>query len=288
MLGSEIARRLGHRFDESQLVLAARTDLDITDGEAVRRRLSAARPALVINAAAYTDVDGCETGIDHAMKVNAVAVGFLADACKSLGATLVHVSTDFVFDGRGRRPYRPDDQANPLSAYGRSKWEGEVAIRASGAEHLIVRTSWMFGPAGRNFVEAILARASRGEPLRVVDDQIGRPTRAGDLADALLRLLDADARGTLHFANAGSCSWHEFAKEIVRQAGFDVPVTAIPSSELGRPAPRPAYSVLDTSEYERVTGDHPRPWSEALGEYLSERRQPRAGAGLGRASRVSA
>lgn len=274
MLGSELAVRLGAKFEPQQMIFATKADLDVTDHNAVWTALIAARPAVVINCAAFTDVDGCETKTEHAMRVNATAPGAIAQACKSIAATLVHIGTDFVFDGRSRRAYSPESKANPLSAYGRSKWAGEEAIRASGCKHLIVRASWMFGAFGKNFVEAILARAESGQPLRVVNDQTGRPTHAGDLAEALLTMIAKEAKGTYHFANAEACTWNDFAKAIVEAAGISVEVSSMSTAELGRPATRPAYSVLDTAAYERLTGLQPRPWRAALPEYMNERLQP--------------
>lgn len=271
MLGQELVRVLGERKPEGRVFAWDVDELDICDESAVRVALSERAPAVVINAAAYTDVDGCETNQELAHAVNGAGPGNLARACIGIGAVLVHFGTDFVFDGLSGRPYRPMDAANPLSAYGRSKWEGEQAVRAAGCRHLIVRTSWLFGLGGRNFVEAILAKASAGEGLRVVDDQVGRPTLASDLAAGVVRLMDVGAAGTQHFANSGECSWYEFAKEIVQQAGMSVEVTPMKSSELGRPARRPAYSVLDTSGYEELTGDRPAPWTDALSRYLASR-----------------
>ncbi len=246
-------------------------ECDITDPSAVIRTMREVSPAVVINAAAYTDVDGCESNVDLAMRANAEAPGHLAGACAQAGATLVHFSTDFIFDGELRRPYRPDDEANPLSAYGRSKWQGEEAIRGSGCRHLIVRTSWLFGAGGRNFVEAILNKAEAGEQLRVVTDQVGRPTLTTDLVDAVIRLFDIDATGTVHFANDGHCSWFEYAQEIVRQAGIDTDVQPTAADALSRPARRPAYSVLDLEDYVQRTGVRPPHWKDALGRYLKDR-----------------
>lgn len=274
MLGSELAARLGATLEPEQFVLAKKSDLDVTDHDAVRKTLIAAKPAVVINCAAYTDVDGCESKTEHAMRVNGTAPGAIGQACQSIAAKLVHIGTDFIFDGRSRRPYTPESRANPLSAYGRSKWAGEEAIIASRCRHLIVRTSWLFGACGKNFVEAILSRAESGQPLRVVDDQTGRPTHAGDLADALLSLIEKDAEGIYHFANAEACTWNEFAKAIVEAAGIAAEVGTMSTAELGRPATRPAYSVLDTTAYERLTGNHPRSWREALPGYMDERLQP--------------
>ena len=281
MLGSAmvraLAKRLGPRTDE-RLTAWGRDDLDITDRRAVTSRLALLRPLLVVNAAAFTDVDGAESRPELARAVNATGCAHLAGACAARGAKLVHYSTDFVFDGAKQSPYAPSDATGPLSVYGQSKLDGELAIVRSGCRHLILRTSWLFGAGGRNFVEAILARALRGESLNVVDDQVGRPTMTTDLADATVRCLDAEADGVLHFANDGACSWHEFARDIVAQSGLANEVRAIRSDDLDRPAKRPTYSVLDTGEYTSITGHHPRPWRQALADYLAERGEARRAA----------
>jgi len=273
MLGRELVHLLHKRAEESggRVVSWDLADLDIRDRSAVYGTIGNLRPGVVVNAAAYTDVDGCETDVSGAMAVNAQGPGHLAQACDPVGAMLVHFGTDFVFDGSLERAYRPDDVANPLSVYGRSKWEGEQAIRAASCRHLIVRSSWMFGPRGRNFVEAILAQAGAAKPLRVVNDQVGSPTLAADLADAVIRLLDAGEQGTFHFANSGQCSWFEFAGEILEQAGMDRDVEPITSEQLHRPARRPAYSALDTSKYAEATGTRPVCWQDALRRYLNGR-----------------
>lgn len=249
----------------------SRSELDITDRESVRERIGRAAPSVVINCAAYTDVDGCETNTAKAMAVNGEGPAVLAEACKAADALLVHYSTDFVFDGELCRPYRVDDRTNPLSAYGSSKLEGEREIMSRGGRFVIIRTSWLYGSQGRNFVESILGKAQKGEQLKVVNDQVGRPTYTADLSDATVRLLDAEAGGITHFTNGGQCSWHEFAVEIVRQAGLSVPVSSLFSSELGRPAKRPAYSVLELSAYEKMTSATPRHWKEALADYMQRR-----------------
>jgi dTDP-4-dehydrorhamnose reductase len=273
MLGTELVGRLPRSASGSRADVIAWDieELDICDADAVVDALTRLRPGLVVNSAAYTDVDGCESNVETAMAVNAHAPGHLAAGCGKIGARLVHFSTDFVFDGLSDLPYRPDDAANPLSVYGRSKWEGERAIHEARCTHLIVRTSWLFGLHGRNFVEAILARAEANEPLRVVNDQFGRPTAADDLADAVVRLLDAGAEHTIHFANGGRCSRFEFAREIVRRSGSRSTVEPISSQELHRPARRPAFSVLDTSRYTEITGAEPDSWQNALGRYLERR-----------------
>lgn len=246
-------------------------DADLGDVGAIQALLTAAGPSLVINAAAYTDVDGCESNEELAGRVNGDGPRFVADWCQEHDATLVHIGTDFVFDGTASEPYRPEDRANPISAYGRSKWRGEVGVRESGCRHLIVRTSWMFGPSGRNFVDRIIEKASDGAALRVVDDQVGRPTFSEDLADAIVGLLHADAAGTVHFANDGSCTWYELACAALRSSGIEVPVEAIGASELGLPAARPPYSVLDLTLYSEITGIAPPHWRDALTRYLAIR-----------------
>lgn len=274
MLGQELARALGRRGAAprgSRLVAWDLAELDITDRRAVQSAVQDLGPELVINAAAYTNVDGCESNLEQALQVNAEAPGHLAEACRAVDALLVHFSTDFVFDGSSNRPWREEDHPGPLSAYGRSKWEGEQVIRSAGSTHLIVRTSWLFGPGGRNFVEAILERAEKGEPLRVVNDQVGSPTLAVDLAEAVVRLINAGAAGAVHYCNAGHCSWYEFACAILSETGLKVPIEAITSDELNRPARRPAYSVLDTARYIETTGDDPPPWHDALKRYLAAR-----------------
>lgn len=248
-------------------------DVDITDSAGVAALLRTVRPRAVINAAAYTDVDGCESHVQRAYAVNATGPANLAAACRQVGAKLVHVSTDYVFDGRKRRPYDVDDPVNPQGVYGKSKAEGEQRIREVLPDHVIVRTSWLFGVAGKNFVKTMLKLAGEREELRVVADQVGRPTYAADLAVALMALAQSDLVGTYHFANAGECTWHAFATEIVRQAGRVCPVRPIRTADLDRVAPRPAYSVLDTGKLTDHTGIVPRPWQEALAECLAGLRQ---------------
>ncbi len=243
-------------------------DLDITNPDQVSRTLNEVRPDVVINAAAYTDVDACEQNQDLAESVNAAGPANLARACRDLGSRLIHISTDYVFDGRATRPYRPDDPVAPINVYGRTKQHGEQRVRETLPDHLIVRTSWLHAPHGKNFVNTILRLAAQKPELRVVDDQVGCPTYAADLADALLTLARSDARGTFHFCNAGVCSWYAFAREILRQAGLSTPVFPTTTADFPRPAPRPAYSVLDTSTFTQLTGQPPRPWQEALADSL--------------------
>ncbi|MGC8916538.1 MAG: dTDP-4-dehydrorhamnose reductase [Thermoanaerobaculum sp.] len=247
-----------------------RAALDITDPRAVAEAVRTVQPELIANAAAYTAVDKAEEEPGAAFAVNAKAVATLAELANETGSLLVHVSTDYVFDGRSSRPYREDDPPNPLSVYGRSKLEGERAA-AGAREHLIVRTSWLFG-RGWNFVEAIRRQLHGGaKELRVVADQTGKPTSALDLAAGIVRLVVAGARGLFHVANGGETTWADFAREIAAQLGFSVPVVPITTAEAGRPAPRPAFSVLDTSRFEALCGPLP-PWRDALARYLATTR----------------
>jgi dTDP-4-dehydrorhamnose reductase len=265
-LGSAMLREAAHRgigADGRDL-----DTLDIADPSAVDAWVSSASPTAVINCAAYTAVDDCETHEDDARAVNADAVGHLAAACNRIGAALVQISTDYVFDGAGTRPYREDDPVAPQSAYGRTKMLGEEATRLA-ARHLIVRTAWLYGHGGRHFVGAIRRQIEAGKPeLRVVADQSGSPTLCDDLAAAVLDLIAADAGGTVHVVNTGQTTWHGFASEIVRLLGAEIDVVPVTTDEFPRPAPRPAYSVLDTARLESLIGRSMPSWQDALERYL--------------------
>ena len=245
-------------------------ELDIRKADAVRSVLGKLRPTLVINTAACTDVDGCESSEAEAFVVNAAGPTNLAEVCRDCRARLVHISTDYVFDGIGAEPYTPEHPLAPQSAYGRTKAAGEEAIRCilPGA-HTIVRSSWMFGVHGRNFVRTILKLAAERPALRVVTDQVGCPTYAADLAAALLVAGLAGVCGTHHFCNAGVCSWNQFAAEIVRLSSAACRILPQTTVELNRPAPRPAYSALSIGSFIKATGIVPRPWPEALAECLT-------------------
>ena len=269
-LGRALCRRLGSRLAWG----GGRGELDIRDADAVRRLVREVQPDVVINAAAYNQVDAAESEPGEALAVNAEGPLHLARAARDQGALIVHVSTDYVFDGRRAEPYTEDDAANPISAYGVSKLAGELLVASAAAEHLLVRTSAVFGAGGSrakggSFVDRILARARAGEPLRVVADQLFSPTYAPDLAGGILALVDAGARGLFHVTNQGSCTWNEMATTALEIAGPRVPVQAIRTEELGAPARRPAYSVLDNARY-RALGLAPlRPWRDALREMLA-------------------
>jgi len=242
--------------------------LDIGDAEAVTAWIEASKPSEVINCAASTAVDDCETDEQSAMKVNGTAVGFLAAACNAVGARLVQISTDYVFAGDSERPYREDDPVGPLSAYGRSKLRGEeLAVTAH--RHLIVRTAWLYGHGGRNFVEAIRRQIDDGaKTLEVVTDQRGSPTYCHDLAGAILDLIHSDAEGVVHAVNSGETTWHGFAVAIASSLKAEVEVKRVTADTVQRPAHRPAYSVLDTTRLSDILGRRMPAWKDALTRYL--------------------
>ena len=254
--------------------------IDVADERALRALLDEARPSLVINASAYTAVDRAEQERERAFAVNADGPRYLAQWCATNGAALMHVSTDYVFDGSKVGAYVEDDAVGPLNVYGESKLAGEVAIREELPEHLIVRTSWVFSAHGQNFVKSMLRLARERDELRVVSDQTGRPTAASDLARALLVLAgrfasgEAVAWGTYHFAGTGETSWHGFAQAIIAEqaayTGRRPLVTAIGSSDYPTPARRPANSWLDTSLFERTFGLAPRSWRDDLREIVRQ------------------
>jgi dTDP-4-dehydrorhamnose reductase len=268
MLGTDLYNELTTRGE--QVAPLTRGDLDVTDANAVRKAVRRLAPDVIVNCAAYTKVDLAESEESAANAINGTAVEHLADAANEAGALLVQVSTDFVFDGSKREPYEPGDTTNPLSAYGRSKLLGELAA-ARATKHLILRTSWLFGVEGPNFVEAIRNQIRKGtNPLRVVSDQRGRPTYTPHLARAIARLAPV-ATGIVHYADSGECSWFDFARAIAEYSGANVEVIPVSTAEFPRPATRPAYSVLSTRRYEELTGVTPDSWREGLREYLTRR-----------------
>jgi dTDP-4-dehydrorhamnose reductase len=248
----------------------ARGQADIEDSVRVAAAIAAFRPELVVNCAAFTHVDRCEAEPERAFAVNGAAVGVVAAACASAGARLVQISTDYVFDGAGREPYREEDPTGPRSAYGASKLEGERrALELPGA--LVVRTSWIFGPGGSHFVDSIRALiAAERTPLRVVDDQVGAPTYSRFLARALLDLGESGAAGLVHYQNREPVSWFEFAREIARLSGARVEIQPVSTRDFPRPAPRPAYSVLSVARFEALAGRPVEDWRRGLAEYVQE------------------
>ncbi len=242
--------------------------LDITDPTAVINTITP-NTTRVINCAAYTDVDGCETDEDLAMRINRDGVLHLAQRCRNIDATLVHISTDYVFPGNSERPYRPDDPIAPVNAYGRTKAAGERAILGVGGDFRVLRTSWLYAPWGQNFVRTIARLAKERDTLRVVNDQRGRPTSVFTLADAALRLSAEDVNtGVYHVADDGQCTWFEFARRIVETLGLRCDVEPCTSDAFPRPAARPAYSVLDLEKTLAALGKLPH-WTQRLDETLA-------------------
>jgi dTDP-4-dehydrorhamnose reductase len=274
MLGRDVveaAFRRGH-----EVVPMSHDDLDITDPGWVDDALSHYRPGAVINCAAWTDVDGAEADERGATRINDEGAALLAAAAESVGATVIYPSTDYVFDGSSRRPYLESDLPSPLSAYGRSKLGGETSIAVANPRHLIVRSSWLFGIWGKNFVETMLRVGAEQPEVVVVSDQVGCPTYTRHLARALAAMVDSDEFGIHHVAAAGRCSWFEFAQEIFDQIGMETRVMATTTAELGRPAPRPAFSVLASEHADALVLPD---WRQGLTEYLEERRRhPNPGA----------
>ena len=265
MLGrdvAEAARTAGH-----EVVGLAREDLDVTEAAAVRASVERERADVVVNCAAWTDVDGAEAAEGDATLINGEGAGHVAAAAAASGAFVIQVSTDYVFDGAGRRPYLEDDATGPASAYGRSKLAGELAVAAAApGSHAIARTSWLFGPHGGNFVDTMRRVGAERDSVTVVDDQLGCPTYTGHLASALVELARTRPTGVLHLAGSGRCTWFDLAVAAFARTGIHCEVVAGLAADLGRPAPRPAYSVLGVSRPET-----PRlpPWEQGLDDHLS-------------------
>ena len=245
-----------------------RADADVTRLDALRPAIAGFRPDWIAHLAAFTRVDECESRPDDAYHVNALGARNAALVSLACEAGLLSISSDYVFDGTARRPYREYDPEGPRSVYGASKWAGERAVREVQPRHLIVRSSWLFGPGGANFVDTILAKARSGEGLRVVDDQRGAPTYTHDLAQGLVRLLASGQLGTFHCTNTGVCSWYELAVHAVGRAGLGVMVERTDTASIPRPAQRPAYSALDTRWFERATGTTLPSWQDAVDRHL--------------------
>ena len=258
-----------------EVLCRGREAIDLGQPEAAQAAIRQLRPDLVINAAAFTAVDLAESEQASAFAINRDGAAAAAAACAHLGVPLIHLSTDYVFDGRKQGAYVEDDGVNPLSVYGKSKEAGERAVRAALPAHVILRTSWVYAPAGRNFVLSMLARAEKGEALRIVNDQQGCPTAASEIARAILavaqRLLAGSGSfGTFHFCGAGSISWYGFAEAIFESAGVKRPLlSAIATKDYPTPARRPANSVLDAGKFRRLYGVAARPWRESLAECLA-------------------
>jgi len=301
MLGVDLCQELGEDHEVYGVDVARRSYLvarkfykaDITKKREIAAVIKEVKPAIVIHAAAWTDVDGCELDEKKAYAINAEGAKNVALACKTFGAILIYISTDFVFDGKKKKPYRENDKTGPLSVYGDSKLKGEEAIKSTIDRYFILRTSWLYGKHGKNFVDTIVTKSKEDNALEVVDDQIGSPTYTKDLARAIHVLVNAietspprrdisagrgnqkpvtrkNVYGIYHVSNSGSVSWYEYAKEILRLTGSNTEVMPTSSRELNRPAKRPAMSVLDNAKFVKFTGYKMRHWKEALGEYLEK------------------
>ena len=259
---------------EAEVVAPARADCDLTNHDQIEHWLSEVHPGVVLNAAAYTAVDAAESDEANARLINAASAGRLAEAAKRHGARLVHVSTDFVFDGEMSKPYAPEDETNPLNAYGRTKRDGEIAILQSGVDALIVRTSWIYFERGRNFVHTMLRLMAERNEVRVVSDQVGTPTYARNLARALWTLAQKPVSGVYHVTDSGVASWYDFAVAIREEAvasgliGTAAPIIPISTADYPTPARRPRFSVLDNSKTWPVLGTTGQHWREALREML--------------------
>lgn len=266
----QLGKALGALTSASRQILPLGSrQLDVTDPGQVNSVISQSRPDAVIHAAAFTAVDAAETAADQAFRVNVLGSRNIAAACLEQGCKLIYVSSDYVFDGRQRRPYTEFDPPNPLNVYGKSKYAGERAAAVC-PRLFIVRTSWLYGQ-GRNFVATILSLARRQDSLDVVDDQTGSPTYSADLARGILALAETNQYGTYHLTNQGECTWYEFARTILRLAGLNTAVRPVATAAFPRPAVRPAYSVLRNYMLELSGGTQFRHWEDALAEYMKGR-----------------
>jgi dTDP-4-dehydrorhamnose reductase len=266
MLGRDVTRAA--RAVNHEPISLGHDELDITDREVVERAVIETNPGAIVNCAAWTDVDGAESHLDEAIAANGAGAGIVAAAAASLSVPVIYPSSDYVFDGTREDGYLESDETNPLSAYGKSKLEGEKETAAANPRHFIVRASWLFGINGRNFVDTMLGLADHQDEVVVVRDQVGCPTFTGHLADGLVQLLDGEDYGIHHMAGGGRCSWYEFAVEIFDRARVRCRVVPTTSDRFTRPARRPAYSVLGT---ERDPSIVLPPWQDGLAAYLAER-----------------
>jgi dTDP-4-dehydrorhamnose reductase len=266
-----LGRELMREWRDDVVTGLGSSDADIRDAAKVQKVLCETQPEWIILSAAYTDVDGCESNSEFAFAVNRDGAMNVAKSAKALGARLVFLSSDYVFDGKGTAPYQIDSARNPQSVYGRTKAEAEMRLQELMPECCIVRTSWLFGTGGKCFPDTILKLAANRPTLDVVNDQRGSPTYAVDLARAIVQLCRKNVSGIVHVTNAGDCTWFEFAEEIIRSSGMSTTVRPTSSQQMARPAPRPAYSVLSPARSQSLGIGMP-PWHDALRRYLEERK----------------
>ena len=267
MLGHDLTKVLKNH----ELFTYNSKTLDITDEKKVKDEVSKVKPDIIINPAAYTNVDGCETNYEDAYNVNAFGVKNLALISKELNIPLIHISTDYVFDGKKTTPLVEDDNIGPETAYGKTKLAGEKFITEILDKYFILRTAWLYGSNGNNFVETMLKLSETNDSLNVVNDQRGCPTYTHDLAIAISELLDSDKYGIYHLTNAGECTWFEFASKIFELSNIDIELNPVSTDEFPRPAPRPKYSVLSNQKWANNGFTPLRNYEEALKEYLSNR-----------------
>jgi dTDP-4-dehydrorhamnose reductase len=273
MLGRDLTEVL-RSSSEGEVVPWDLGEIDIREETETVERIAELRPDVIINAAAFTQVDNCESQTEQAFAVNAEGMKHVALAALRCQAKVVYLSTDYIFDGKKREPYLEGDPPHPLNAYGRSKWRGEEYVRTLLKRWLIVRTEWLYGRHGKNFVTSILGQAREGDELKIVEDQVGSPTYSVDLSKILAALIQKEAEGVFHVTNSGACTWYEFGKAILQLSGLDsIRVAPISSQELRRRATRPIYSVLSCQKLTSTMGVTPRPWIEALRDYLESLKQ---------------
>ena len=267
-LGTDLMNELAKRGIEGIGVDVE--EMDITDAEACRRVIKASGADAVIHCAAYTAVDAAEDNVELCRRINGEGTRNVAQACKEADVKLMYISTDYVFDGQGTRPWEPDDERHPLNVYGQTKYEGELAVEELSDKYFIVRIAWVFGVAGKNFIKTMLRLGKERGAVSVVDDQIGSPTYTYDLARLLVDMIQTDKYGRYHATNEGLCSWYEFAKEIFRQAGMDVPVTPVSSDQFPAKAARPSNSRLSKEKLSENGFERLPAWQDALGRFLKE------------------
>jgi len=277
MLGKDLMDVLHSSFFRGEVIGWDIEEIDIQKEDDSVAKIEALRPEIVIHLAAYTDVDGCESDKERAFAVNAEGTRHVALAASKCSAKMVYLSTDYVFDGEKREPYLESDPPHPLNVYGHSKLKGEQYVQEWVRDSLIIRTQWLYGPFGKNFVDSILRQAREKKTLSIVDDQTGSPTYTADLAKAICELIQVEARGIFHVTNSEICTWYAFGQAILNLSGIHwVKVLPMSSKDLGRLAARPSYSVFNCQKLKKATGRTMRPWSEALKDYLSTYRQPSA------------
>jgi len=271
-LGTDLVRAM----KDKELVTLSRRELEVCNFDNTRKILNEHGSDIVINTAAYHKVDECEDNVEKSFRVNAYAMRNLADTCRELDYTLVHMSTDYVFDGQKKRPYTEEDTPNPLNVYGVSKLAGEYFVRNLCEKYFIVRTSGLYGVAGAsgkggNFVELMLRLARENKPIRVVNDQVLTPTYTKELAEKMKQLIETEQYGLYHITNNGECSWYEFARTIFQSVGLRPDISPVATEEFGAKAKRPKYSVLDNASLREIGLDNMRAWKEALKAYLREK-----------------